>query len=357
MASYGQAALPGAAVPAPLGLQNAGTLWPLALGFLGPVGAAAGLLGAGYLTSKKTQADQGKVQALMQQFIPSGDVTKADLPSLLNLTNRLEQLGYSSPSLMHQADLLTAETQATRQQQDAVDLQNMTAQQRLQAQDIAYRQGMTQAQFQEGEANARSAAQLGMQQAQLQQQLGTARNSAISGMRDDLKSWIEPIAKMAANVQSIRDMKPGVARDQELVYGFARMISGGGTLSETDVSAVAGDPSVPGTLRRAIAHWMSGEMTPYDRGQLENAMATNYRKARDMFREQVQPYQNAATRLGLPWDEVVNPDILIPDEDLQSLEAGYIPPLSELPAPAAPAGATAPDGSPVLFRATLGGGR
>jgi len=147
---------------------------PLLLGMLGPVGAAVGLLGTGFLQQRRKQGALAQRSALIDQATGGGDIASLSLEELANGIQRLQAAGVEPQAGMQDMlDFRQGQQTATRGQQDTVDLQNMQAQQALQAGGIKYGQELgleagkdanrwALERFKQGEANARAGLAAGL---------------------------------------------------------------------------------------------------------------------------------------------------------------------------------------------------
>jgi hypothetical protein len=148
---------PQAGLPYGAGGNSALDFAPMLLGALGPIGAAVGLLGTGFLQQRRKQGLLQERSALIDQATGGGDIAGLSLEELANGIQRLQAAGVEPQAGMQDMlDFRQAQQTAIRGQQDAVDLQNMQAQQALQAADARATQSMGLEQFRQGEANRRT---------------------------------------------------------------------------------------------------------------------------------------------------------------------------------------------------------
>ena len=130
---------------------------PLLLGLLGPIGAAVGVLGTGFLQQRRMEGVVKARSALMDEITHGGDIGGMSVEELANGLMRAQQAGIKQLGPMQDMlDYRQGQQTATRGQQDAVDMQNMQAQQALQAGDVRAGQTMGLEAFKQGEANRRA---------------------------------------------------------------------------------------------------------------------------------------------------------------------------------------------------------
>ena len=130
---------------------------PLLSGMLGPIGAAVGLLGTGFLQQCRRQGALQQRSALIDQATGGGDIAGRSLEEPANGIQQLQAAGVEPQAGMQDMlDYRQGQQTATRGQQDAIDMANMQAQQALQAGDVRAGQTMGLEQFKQGEANRRA---------------------------------------------------------------------------------------------------------------------------------------------------------------------------------------------------------
>jgi len=152
----------------------------------------------------------------------------------------------------------------------------------------------------------------------------TFMREARQGIVDDLRPITSQLRADAGQLLGIMNAPQTIAGDQQVIYSFIRLITGGGgqSISDRDVARLSGSPAISNQLTLLFDKYLSGRgLTATDRNDLQGAAVNAYVQNRDLSFGEVQLFRNTAKRLGIPENELFNPDIFIPDERLAALRA------------------------------------
>ena len=282
---------------------SARNLSPLLLGLAGPVGMFAGVLGSklaieqGRREGRRSdeaaiieaeRAEKQRQRDLTRAAFPNeGDFTAADLPTLLERAYGLASEDVAVPNVL----------------QDRIDeLQGIGAEGRAEGRAAEQRE-------RDALAAAAAAEQVRAQAIQEMQR------EQIAAIRDDLAVPLRNQAEATASIRNVIEAEPNFAGDAALTYGYARQLNPTGPLSETDVGAVANDPSIPSAIRRVITKQLNGQpLNETERAMIRHAAVSVYQNNQQSFEAISSPYRRTAEVLSLDWAQIVGDVNATPEE-------------------------------------------
>ena len=271
-----------AEVVEPKGLLR--SLFPLALGALGPGGLVAGAVMA---KDNVQQRRRDQVTEAFTEAANRGQVGAAEAAQ--------------NPSVLIEAgnQLLGDPRTAARGQEMIRQAQQITNNTRLQNQELR------------AQANNDR----------------TFMREARQGLVDDIFRASAPLRADAQQLSSVLNAPQQVAGDQQTIYSYIRLITGGGgqSISDRDVQRLSGSPAIDNQLRQIFDRYLSGRaLTAVDRNDIQEAAVNAYQQSRRFAGSEIDLFRNTAERLGIPENELFNEQVFLTDEALAKLRAPQI---------------------------------
>ncbi len=150
---------------------------------------------------------------------------------------------------------------------------------------------------------------------------------ARQGIEDDMRPITAPLRADSGQLLGILNAPQQVAGDQLTIYGYIRLITGGGgqSISDKDVARLSGSPAIDNQIRQIFDKYLSGRaLTARDRNDIQEAAVVAYQQNRNLAAGEVARFRNTAQRLGIPENELFNPDIFLDDSRIATLRAPQI---------------------------------
>lgn len=173
------------------------------------------------------------------------------------------------------------------------------------------------------------------QQAQLQSAEGLARDKELadsqaarraqdnvvfqqkSSLTKDVQPWVREMEPITALMKSMLVAKPGFAGMQTVLRSFARILNGGGQMTDKDVEAVIHGPGVSNTIQNIYDNLvLNKSASDDDFRQVLSAAASVYKQKRDTVIDSMGPLLRIANASGWNMNEFVNPEAFLADDKL-----------------------------------------
>lgn len=304
--------------PAAVGGRNLLDRAPLLLGLLGPVGAAVGLLGSGFLQQRRQQAGLQQRSALIDQATNGGDISGLSLEQLANGIQQLSAAGVEPQAGMQDMlDYRQSQETATRTQQDAVDRQNMSAQQTLQANDLSNRAQMEREQYKQGQANSRAIAAL--DQARVLNPEGDKRLDRDLRIVGSPGQMLQPYAReidtsTAATRRILSAPETGYG-DMIRIFSLMKVLDPTSTVREGEYAKAGSVAGFMDRFGRYVQQVQSGQdLTPAQREELRAAALEIQKQNDSQFGVVLDSARRQARALGVtPAGEAALVDPRVPD--------------------------------------------